>query len=86
MAHDLRTPINAILNFNSNLQTRYANDERALLILKLQRNSCMFISSLVEDILDLSRIEFQSFELSYSQFPVKSVIDDIFSMVELQAK
>ena len=46
----------------------------------------MFISSLVEDILDLSRIEFQSFELNYSEFSIKTVIEEIYSMVEFQAK
>lgn len=43
----------------------------------------MFISSLVEDILDLSRIEFKNFELNNTMFHVKQVVDEIFSMVEL---
>ena len=52
----------------------------------MQKNSCLFIASLVEDILDLSRIEFNSFELNNSQFNPKEVVDEVYEMVEFTAK
>ena len=39
------------------------------------------MESLVEDILDLSRIEFNNFELHYSWFNIRDVIEEVFSMV-----
>lgn len=44
------------------------------------------MQSLVEDILDLSRIEFNQFKLNISEFYVEDIIKEIFTMVEFQAK
>lgn len=36
------------------------------------------MQALVEDILDLSRLEFKSFELNYSEFNPKQVVDEVY--------
>jgi signal transduction histidine kinase len=41
---------------------------------------------MIEDILDLSRFEFNKFELHYSNFKVKDVIDEVMQMIKHQAK
>lgn len=40
---------------------------------------------LIEDILDLSKIQFNSFEQNLTWFSLQRVIDDVFDMVDFQA-
>lgn len=56
VTHDLRTPLNSILAFNSVLIHQHKTDFKALSTLKLQKNSALFMCNLIEDILDLSKI------------------------------
>lgn len=39
----------------------------------------------IEDILDISRIEFKNFQINYSWFSLNNVIDEVFDIVEYQA-
>ena len=41
--------------------------------------------SLVEDILDLSKFQFDKFDLNYSWFGIDEVITEVFQMTEFQA-
>jgi signal transduction histidine kinase len=55
-----------------------------LKVLKLQENSCHFMTNLVEDIIDLSRIEFNKFELNEAWFSMKDLIEEVFDIVSFQ--
>ena len=56
VAHDLRTPLNSLLASNTSLIPLMEGNQLASQALKLQRSSINFLMSLVEDILDLSKI------------------------------
>lgn len=56
ITHDLKTPLNSILTFNAALSALVANNEKAKKLLRIQKNSCVFMQSTIEDILDISRI------------------------------
>lgn len=56
VAHDLRTPLNSLLASNTILIPLMKGNQLASQALKLQRSSINFLMSLVEDILDLSKI------------------------------
>jgi K+-sensing histidine kinase KdpD len=42
--------------------------------------------NLIEDILDMSRLEFNNFELNLSWFRVEEVVKEIYEMIEYQAR
>lgn len=44
----------------------------------MQENSCHFMINLIEDILDLSRFEFNKFELNNSWFYIIDLIEEVF--------
>eukprot|EP00347_Sterkiella_histriomuscorum_P006650 403351958 len=85
VAHDLRTPLNAMMSATqtlkvSNLPSRYNE------IIEMQEMSGKFLMNLVEDILDLSRFEFNKFELNNSRFDIRLLIDEAFMMIRHRAE
>ena len=70
IAHELRTPLNSIIPMIDNVK-KYVNDERGLLYLKIIGNSSMHLSNLIEDALDMSRIEHNRFEANCDYFDIR---------------
>ena len=57
ISHEIRTPMNAIVGFSQLLTTEdYSKEERMLFIETIQNNSDLLLN-LINDVLDLSRIE-----------------------------
>lgn len=56
VAHDLRTPLNAMMASNERLKAEHRNNRRMDEVLLIQETSGKFLLSLIEDILDLSRM------------------------------
>jgi CheY-like chemotaxis protein/nitrogen-specific signal transduction histidine kinase len=57
MSHDIRTPMNAIIGFTSLAKTYIDNTDRVRDYLEKISDSSMHLLSLVNDVLDMSRIE-----------------------------
>ncbi len=57
MSHDIRTPMNAIIGFTALATTHLDNRERALDYLEKIAQSSSHLLSLINDVLDMSRIE-----------------------------
>ena len=57
MSHDIRTPMNAIIGFTSLAATHIDNREQVLDYLKKISTSSQHLLSLINDVLDMSRIE-----------------------------
>ncbi|MEE4355129.1 MAG: ATP-binding protein [Desulfococcaceae bacterium] len=82
MSHEIRTPMNAVLGFTELL---YANiqDEKHRAWLDSIRSSGKGLLSLINDILDLSKIEARKMDLQYEPVSLAAVfreIEDIFSL------
>lgn len=80
MSHELRTPLNAILGFTSLLEkSRNMNtqEKENLLIIK---NSGNHLLSIINEILELSKIEVGKLEITNSDFDLYSMIEDIKMM------
>eukprot|EP00350_Pseudokeronopsis_sp_OXSARD2_P003336 CAMPEP_0170564350 /NCGR_PEP_ID=MMETSP0211-20121228/72402_1 /TAXON_ID=311385 /ORGANISM="Pseudokeronopsis sp., Strain OXSARD2" /LENGTH=64 /DNA_ID=CAMNT_0010883693 /DNA_START=1270 /DNA_END=1464 /DNA_ORIENTATION=- len=52
----------------------------------MQLNSCLFMQNLVEDIIDLSRFEFNKFEENPTVFMIGKLIDEVADIIDLQAQ
>lgn len=67
ITHDLRTPLISILSLLDKLKD-YTHEGRGQKLLKIIKNSSVHMSNLVNDILDMSRIENGKFEVIKEEF------------------
>jgi len=74
MSHEIRTPMNAILNLGRLMRERAENTQQAE-FLRLQGEAAQRLMSLLEDILDLSRIEAGRFTLARAEFALTDVLE-----------
>ena len=76
MSHEIRTPMNAILGF-AELLKGLVKDERAQSYVKAVTSSGQTLLSLINDILDLSKIEAGKLHLEYDAMDVSVVLRDV---------
>ncbi|NNF17583.1 MAG: response regulator [Gammaproteobacteria bacterium] len=86
MSHEIRTPMNAILGFTEMLKRGYArseDDNRKYL--NTIHSSGKFLLELINDLLDLSKIEAGSMELERIRCPVQSVASEVVNTLSVKA-
>jgi PAS domain S-box-containing protein len=83
MSHELRTPINAILGYSSLLLDSIYGElnESQLRGIERTHRAAKHLLELVNDILDLSKIEAGKIELQIEPVGIPSVIEDLFVTV-----
>jgi PAS domain S-box-containing protein len=84
MSHELRTPLNAILGLSEGLLDEVyglLNDKQKKSITTIERSG-KHLLELINDILDLSKIESGKFELQITAVPVKSLCEASLSFVK----
>jgi cell cycle sensor histidine kinase DivJ len=89
VSHELRTPLNAIIGFSDVLAQEYFGrftDERQREYVELIRQSGAHLLSVVNTMLDMSRIEAGRFELIAEPFDVAEAVAACESMLSLQAR
>lgn len=85
MSHELRTPLNAILGF-SELMTRDANATAAQKeTLSIINRSGAHLLSMINDVLDISKIEAGRLELDIQAFDLINLLQDIGAMISVRA-
>ncbi|OKH43055.1 PAS sensor protein [Calothrix sp. HK-06] len=86
MSHELRTPLNAILGF-SQLMNQDANlSSKQQDNLKIIHRSGEHLLTLINQVLDLSKIEAGRMTLSSNNFNLTSLLADVENMFSLKAK
>jgi signal transduction histidine kinase len=87
MSHELRTPLNAIIGFSEVLSERMFGDlnEKQDEYLKDIHASGQHLLSLINDILDLSKIEAGRMELELSDFHLPTALDSALTLVRERA-
>ena len=87
MSHELRTPLNAIMGFSEMLQEEAIERNLQDFSADLQKISTAgkHLLGLINDILDLSKIEAGKMELHLEVFDICSLIAEVASTIELQA-
>jgi signal transduction histidine kinase/DNA-binding response OmpR family regulator/ligand-binding sensor domain-containing protein len=79
MSHELRTPMNAIIGFSEILIDRLESqiDAKSLTFIRSILSSGRHLLEIINDILDLSKVEAGRMELLPETFPVRSAIESI---------
>jgi two-component system, NarL family, sensor histidine kinase BarA len=85
MSHEIRTPLNAIIGFsdilaNSSLEEK--EKEKANIISK----SAKALLNIINDILDISKIESGKFEISKTKFNLPSLLEQVVQLYSINTK
>jgi signal transduction histidine kinase len=81
MSHELRTPLNSILGFSDVLAGSQNLDDRQQRYLRNIQTSGKDLLTLINDILDLAKIESGKMELHIAEFSLADLIERLVSMV-----
>ena len=82
MSHDIRTPMNAIIGFTALATAHIDNRELVLDYLKKIRTSGQHLLSLINDVLDMSRIESGSVEIEYAAVHLPDILNDLKTIIQ----
>lgn len=80
MSHEIRTPINSIIGMNEMIQ-REAKDESILAYSSNIERSGEALLSLINDILDLSKIESGKIEIIENEYSIETLIRETVTMI-----
>ncbi len=86
MSHDIRTPMNAILGFTVLLAKDAQNVDKVREYTKKINSSGRHLLSLINDVLDVSKIESGKVVLSIGEFTLNSMISSVDAMIRPMAK
>ena len=80
MSHEIRTPLNAVLGFASILERDGGLSEAQTDQVRTINRSGRHLLKLINDILDMSRIESGQLDLSVTEFCLRDLLDDMETM------
>jgi len=80
MSHDIRTPLNAVVGMHE--LALQSIDDRATVYdcLIKSKKSCDYLVSVINDVLDMSRIESGKMTVSHTQFALAELLDDVIGI------
>lgn len=86
MSHDIRTPMNAIIGFTSLASSRIDNTEAVKDYLAKIMTASQHLLSLINGVLDMSRIESGKVQLEEKECGLAEIIHDLETMVQADVK
>ncbi len=84
MSHDIRTPMNAIIGFTTLAQTNVGNQEKVKEYLGKILSSSNHLLSLINDILDMSRIESGRLNIEEKECSISDIFRDMRNIIQTQ--
>lgn len=85
MSHDIRTPMNAIVGFTDLAITRIGNQSQVESYLEKIRTSGNHLLNLINDVLDMSRIESGKLHLEEKPCCLSDIIDELYNILQADA-
>ena len=77
MSHEIRTPMNAILGFSSLLDDEELNERDKKIYVELIQKNGEFLLKLINDIIDISKIESDQLSIVKEKFLLVELLDEI---------
>ncbi len=84
MSHELRTPLNAIIGYSEILQEEAADNGNSSSVADLQKiqSAGKHLLALINDVLDLSKIEAGKMEVFAETFAIRTIVDEVVTTVK----
>ena len=86
MSHDIRTPMNAIIGFSTIAVSHIDNREQVMDCLQKVLASSNHLLSLINDILDMSRIESGKVQIKEQECNISEMIHNLVNIIQPQVK
>ena len=86
MSHDMRTPLNAIIGMSELVQKNLDDPQKAAEYMEKINFSSKQLLNLINDILEMSRLEQGKISLDYQQFDLKKCVNDCAAPFYAQAE
>lgn len=86
MSHDIRTPMNAIIGMSTIAAANLKNPEKIADCLSKIGVSAKFLLSLINNVLDMSKIESGKLNITQNKFNFHEMIKNIYTLCHNQAK
>ncbi|WP_159519068.1 cache domain-containing protein [Sunxiuqinia indica] len=77
MSHEIRTPMNAILGFSSLLDEENLSEEDQVMYIQLIQKNGGFLLKLINDIIDISKIESDQLSVAINEFQLNELIEEL---------
>jgi two-component system sensor histidine kinase/response regulator len=85
MSHEIRTPMNAIIGLTHLLRRSGATPEQTERLAKID-SAGQHLLGIINDILDLSKIEAGRVQLESTDFPLSAILDNVASIIGQSAR
>lgn len=84
MSHEIRTPLNAITGFAEVLASANTEEEKAQYQEIIKMNADLLLLQLVNDILDMSKIEAGTLEFVYTKVDINLLLSDLRQLFQMR--
>lgn len=82
MSHELRTPLSAVVGFAELLETLDLDPERRASALRRISEAATHIVALVDDVLDIAKIEAEAIELEHRPVSLRPIVAEVLDLAE----
>ncbi len=86
MSHDIRTPMNAIIGYTTLISKDADEPDKVREYVKKISGAGDYLLSLINDVLDMSKIESGKTTLNISQFSINKLANEVESIIYMQAE
>ncbi|MDE7428081.1 MAG: response regulator, partial [Lachnospiraceae bacterium] len=86
MSHDIRTPMNAIIGFSTIAVSHIDNKDHVMDCLQKVLSSSNHLLSLINDVLDMSRIESGKVQIKEQECNISEMIHNLVNIIQPQVK
>ena len=86
MSHEIRTPLNAIIGFSEIMLKKDVREAQKGQLAQSIRKAGHQLTRIIDDILDLSKIEGGKFRIENRRIRLASVIQDVISIMDIRAR
>ena len=86
ISHEIRTPMNGIVGFSEMLINPELSKEKREKFVNIINKSCKQLTLIIDDIVDVSRIETNQIELNRNRVQLETLMDNLLSFFSPQAR
>lgn len=86
MSHEIRTPMNGIIGMNTIARQNIGNDVKVLDCLNKVNLSSNHLLALINDVLDMSKVESGKMEIRHEQFDFRTFLETLGNLYYTQSK